>query len=133
MFSWSKISVVGDLMFLVVTNTREHLLRYFALLRLTEALPLTMAESLPEISRGEQADILLRQIHAPPSAPPALANVPTLHIINNNRLDNTTQEFVDQCVISAGTPLSGFLFILRHPLLGLAFAKSRCAALAHVH
>ena len=41
-------------MFLVVTNTREHFLRYFALLRLTEALPLTMAESLPEISR-EQA------------------------------------------------------------------------------
>ena len=38
MFSWSKISVVGDLMFLVVTNTREHFLRYFALLRLTEAL-----------------------------------------------------------------------------------------------
>ena len=75
-FSWSQISVVGDLMFLVVTNTREHLLRYFALLRLTEALPLTMAESLPEISRGEQADILLRQIHAPPSAPPALAIAP---------------------------------------------------------
>ena len=50
-------------MFLVVTNTREHLLRYFALLRLTEALPLTMAESLPTLSR-EQADLLLRQIQA---------------------------------------------------------------------
>ena len=57
-------------MFLVVTNTREHLLRCFALLRLTEALPLTMAESLPEISR-EQADILLRQIHAALGTPRA--------------------------------------------------------------
>ena len=63
-FSWSQISVVGDLMFLVVTNTREHLLRYFALLRLTEALPLTMAESLPEISRGEQADMELGRFTA---------------------------------------------------------------------
>ena len=69
-FSWSKISVVGDLMFLVVTNTREHFLRYFALLRLTEALPLTMAEPLPEISR-EQADLLLRQIHAALGTPRA--------------------------------------------------------------
>ena len=50
-------------MFLVVTNTLEHFLCYFALLRLTEALPLTMAESLPALSR-EQADLLLRQIHA---------------------------------------------------------------------
>ena len=50
-------------MFLVVTDTREHFLRCFALLRLTEALPLTMAESLPELSR-EQADSLLRQIQA---------------------------------------------------------------------
>ena len=57
-------------MFLVVTNTREHFLRYFALLRLTEALPLTMAEPLPEISR-EQADLLLRQIHAALGTPRA--------------------------------------------------------------
>ena len=57
-------------MFLVVTDTREHFLRYFALLRLTEALPLTMAEPLPEISR-EQADLLLRQIHAALGTPRA--------------------------------------------------------------
>ena len=69
-FSWSKISVVGDLMFLVVTDTREHFLRYFALLRPTEALPLTMAESLPELSR-EEADSLLRQIQAALGTPSA--------------------------------------------------------------
>ena len=38
--------------------------------RLTEALPLTMAEPLPEISR-EQADLLLRQLHAALGTPRA--------------------------------------------------------------
>ena len=40
------------------------------MLRLTEALPLTMAEPLPEISR-EQADLLLRQLHAALGTPRA--------------------------------------------------------------
>ena len=47
-------------------GTLEHRGSTFQKPGLTEALPLTMAESgesLPEISR-EQADILLRQIHA---------------------------------------------------------------------
>ena len=48
-FSWSKISVVGDLMFLVVTNTREHFLRYFALLRLTEAWTWTCAVAVASV------------------------------------------------------------------------------------